>query len=115
MISARRGFAFNPQSATHQRAAALALAADADNQIALAPEPSAAATAVTDPDGKRATGHDGVAALFRGLRLLAVLSFVLWIPGVRALLAKYLFPGAPAPVARDPKAAAQAPRSPAAR
>jgi Vitamin K-dependent gamma-carboxylase len=111
----RLGYVFNPQTATHQRAAALALALDTDNQIALEPDPKAPATAVTAPDGKRATGPEGVGLLSRSLRLLSVVSFALWIPGVRGLLTKYLFPGAATPVSRDPKGSAQAPRSPAAR
>ncbi len=86
-------FAFAPASA---RAAALVAAVDTESQVVLTPDAASAVSAVTDPDGKKHTGPDGVAALFRSVRLLSVLSFVLWVPGVKGLLAKRLFPAAPA-------------------
>jgi len=104
----------NPQNALHVRAAALALAGDVDNQIALAPSSSASNVTLTDPNHVLATGQQGVAALFKNVRFLAILGFVLWIPGVRGLLTKCLFPGAMTP-ARDAKSSAPTPRAPAAR
>lgn len=88
---AKLTFTFAPASA---RAAALVTAVDTEAQVALAPDAAAAAAGpvVTAPDGKAHTGPDGVAALFRSVRLLSVLGFVLWVPGVKGLLAKRLFP-----------------------
>ena len=108
----RLGLTFNPQSATHARAASLALAGDADNQIALTTSPSATAIALTGPDGKATTGPEGVTVLFKNVRLLAILGFVLWIPGVRGLLARCIFPKAP--ISRD-AAGSASPRTTAAR
>ncbi len=92
-------FAFNPQNETHARAAALALALDIDNQIALTPDASATETALTDARGKSATGSDAAPGLFRGLRFLSALGFVLWIPGLKGLLTRRLFPAAADPTA----------------
>ena len=85
--------AFDPARADSARAAALAVAADTDGQLALAPEP-APAPALTDAAGARHTGPAGAAALFRSLRPLGPLAFLLWVPGARGLLAKWLFPPA---------------------
>jgi hypothetical protein len=101
-------FAFAPAQASSARAAALVVAADADGQVALAPEPGLTTPAVTAPDGQRLTGPDGVTALFRSVRLLSVLKFVLWVPGVKGLLARRLFP-APAVAAAAPPAAPKPP------
>jgi hypothetical protein len=90
----RLSLTFNPQNARHARAAALALAGDVDNQVALAPDPGASAVTLNDPDNKPVTGPDGVTALFKRVRFLSIVGFVLWIPGVRSLLTKYLFPAA---------------------
>lgn len=97
--------AFGSGSATATRAAALAVAADADNQLALAPEPGAGEPVLTDPQGAPRTGPDGVTALFKSLRLLAPVSFVLLVPGVRGWLARKLFP-APAAAPQPPAPAA---------
>jgi hypothetical protein len=93
-------FAFGP-SAPSARAAALVAAVDTDSQVALAPDPALAVPTVTDPDGKKLSGADGVTALFRSVRLLSLVSFVLWIPGVKGLLARRLFP---APASAQPPA-----------
>ncbi|MBN9121717.1 MAG: hypothetical protein J0I06_21690, partial [Planctomycetes bacterium] len=103
---AKLAFAFGP-SAPSARAAALVVAVDTDSQVTLAPDPALAVPSLTVPDGKKLTGPEGVTALFRSVRLLSLVSFVLWVPGVRGLLAKWLFP-APA-VAQPPTA----PKSPA--
>jgi len=89
---AKLTFAFNPANAAHTRAASLALALDIDNQITLVPDKAATATSVASADGKAATGTEGTAAFTRGLRLLSMLSWLLWVPGVRALLTRRLFP-----------------------
>jgi hypothetical protein len=89
----RLALTYNPKTAGHARAAALALAGDTDNQITLAPDPSASAVALHDTDNAPVTGPDGVKTLFKRVRFLSIVGFVLWIPGMRSLLAKYLFPG----------------------
>ena len=104
----------NAQNSVHARAAALALAGDVDNQISLSPSPNAANVSLTDANNIPSTGQDGVAALFKSVRFLSIVGFVLWIPGVRGLLTKLLFPSAITPV-RDAKANAPAARAPAAR
>jgi hypothetical protein len=90
---ARLVLTFNPQNQRHAQAAALALAADIDNQIVLNADKTATMVAVTPGfDGKPTTGQNGLVSLFRNSRLLSVLMFVLWIPGMKTLLAKRLFP-----------------------
>ena len=106
---AKFAFAFGPSTAS-SRAAALVVAADTDGQVTLANEPSLAVPAVTDPAGKRLTGPEGVTAVFKSVRLLSLFWFVLWVPGVKGLFAKWLFP-APAsatPLAPKPSAPAAA-------
>ena len=107
--AARLAFAFAP-AAPSARAAALVAAADTDGQVTLAPEPGLAVPAVTDPAGARQTGPAGVAALFQSVRLLSLFAWVLWVPGVKGLFAKLLFPAAPgaAPPAPKPPAPAAA-------
>jgi hypothetical protein len=84
---------FNPQNQRHAQAAALSLATDIDNQITLNADKNAAVVTVTaGPDGKQATGQSGLVSLFRNGRLLSVLGCVLWIPGMKSLLAKRLLP-----------------------
>ncbi len=89
---ARVTFAFDPGSAVSRRAAALALAADTEGQVALAADSGLATPALTDAGGARYSDSRGVTALFRSLRVLSPLAFVLWVPGVRGILAKRLFP-----------------------
>lgn len=104
-------FAFGP-SAPSTRAAALVAAADTEGQVALGPDAGQAVPVVSAADGKRASGADGVAALFRSVRLLSMLSFVLWVPGVKGRLARLLFPASasspPSPLAPPPSAPATA-------
>ena len=86
----RLAFTFNPQNQKHAAAAALAVAVDVDNQIALEADQSAAAVAVSPGPPP---GDPGIlASFFRNLRLLSPLGFLLWLPGVRALLTGRLFP-----------------------
>ncbi|VTU01055.1 Thiol-disulfide oxidoreductase DCC OS=Isosphaera pallida (strain ATCC 43644 / DSM 9630 / IS1B) GN=Isop_3458 PE=4 SV=1 [Gemmataceae bacterium] len=96
-------FAFNPAADAHARAAALALALDADNQIALKQDRAAAGTSVAGADGVARTGPDGRKVLSKGLRFLSAVSWALLVPGVSGLLTRRLFPtaptAAPAPVA----------------
>ena len=108
--AARLAFAFAPASAPSARAAALVVAADTDAQVALAAEPGLAAPAVTDAAGARQSGPAGVAALFRSVRLLSLFAWVLWVPGVKGLFARWLFPAPPgaAPPAPKPPAPAAA-------
>ncbi len=82
-------FAFTAASA---RAAALAVAADTDGQVTLVPDSALGSPVLTDATGDKHAGAGGVTALFRSVRLLAPFAFVLWIPGVRNQLAKWLFP-----------------------
>ena len=89
---AKLAFAFNPASASSTRAAALAVAADTDGQVTLAPDAAQATPAVAGAAGERLTGAAGVSALFRSVRLLSLFAFVLWVPKVKSLLAKRLFP-----------------------
>ena len=89
--------------------ARLALTSDRMNRAV--PKLAVFLPTVIDPDRKKLTGPDGVTALFRSLRLLRLSSFVLWVPGVRGLLAKVLFPSpvsAPPPTAPKPPAPAAA-------
>ena len=88
----RLRFTFNPQNAAQGRAAALALALDADNQIALQPDPSATTTTLSEADGKPVTGQEGVGVLWKDVRLLGILRFVLWIPGMRGLSGQAIIP-----------------------
>jgi hypothetical protein len=96
-------FAFNPAADAHARAAALALALDADNQIALKQDRAATGTSVAGADGGFHTGSDGRRVLTKGLRFLSSVSWALLVPGVSGLLTRRLFPSAPtaaaAPVA----------------
>jgi hypothetical protein len=88
-------FAYNPASASSMRAAALVAAVDTELQVTLAPEPTLVTPTVTDAEGKKQSGATGVTAIFKSLRLLAPLSFVLRIPGVRWLFTRWLFPEPP--------------------
>jgi hypothetical protein len=82
--------AFDPAAPGGARAAALAVAADTEGQVVLAP--ARGGPALTDAGGAAHAGPPAVTALFRSLRLLAPLALVLWIPGVRGRLARWLFP-----------------------
>jgi hypothetical protein len=92
-------FSFNPASATQTKAAALAVALDVDNQIALKPDDRAAEPAVAAVGGAPTRGAEGAGVLYRGLRLFTSLWLLLWVPGVRFLLSRRLFP-----TATDPRA-----------
>jgi hypothetical protein len=105
---------FNPQQADHARAAALAVANDIDNQIALVPAASATSVELIDPDKASHTGTEGVSAYVKHVRLPALLRFVLWVPGLRGLLAAVLFPKK-SESTREVKAPTTATRSPAAK
>jgi hypothetical protein len=111
---AKLSLTFNPQKADHARAAALTLAGDVDNQIALVPNPTVTTVTFMDSDKKAVSGLDGVMTLFKQVRFPAMLGFVLWIPGARVLLSKYLFPSK-SPANRDTKPAAPVTLSPTAR
>jgi len=111
---ARLSMTFNPQKAVHARAAALALASDVDNQITLAPNPTATTVMLVDSDKKAVSGPAGVTTFFKEVRLPALLGLVLWIPGLRSLMSKFLFPDDTA-MNRDIKTTASLTRSPAAR
>jgi hypothetical protein len=111
---ARLSMTFNPQKAVHARAAALALASDVDNQITLAPNPTATTVMLVDSDMKAVSGPAGVTTFFKEVRLPALLGFVLWIPGLRGLMSRFLFPDDTA-MNRDIKTTASLTRSPAAR
>jgi len=83
---------YNPHNERHTKAAALVLANDIDNQVTLSPYKTTELVSVSrEPDGKSETGPNGVDLLFQNLRLLSVLAFVLWIPGVKTILARLLF------------------------
>jgi hypothetical protein len=88
----RLSLAFNAQNGAHARAAALVIASDIDNQVTVGPSAGVSTVTVAGPDGKSVTGPDGVTGLFKHLRLPAILQSVLWVPGVKSLLTKYLFP-----------------------
>ena len=111
---AKLALTFNPQYADHARAAALAVGTDIDNQIALVPTTNATSVALIDPDKASHSGTDGVAAYFKHVRLPALLRFLLWVPGLRGLLAAALFPKK-SESTRDVKSPAPATRSPAAK
>jgi hypothetical protein len=104
-------FAFNSASAVSSRAAALVVAVDTDNQVTLTAEPGLITPAVVGADHKRLSGPEGVTTLFKSVRFLSVLGFVLWVPGVRGMLAKLLFP---TPVSAPPPTTAPKPPAPAA-
>ena len=105
---------FNPQQVSHTRAAALAIGGDVDNQIALVPNSTATLVTLTDPDKKSLSGSDGLAAYFKHVRLPAIFRFLLWVPGLRSLLAVCLFPKGTEPV-RDVKSTVPPARTPAPR
>jgi Vitamin K-dependent gamma-carboxylase len=104
-------FTFNPGNEKHARAAALAQALDSENQITATPDASATETTAVAFGGKPSPNGEGATALFRGLRLLGVLGLLLWIPGVKRLLSRRLFPSVTQPVA----AVGAKPPTPAAR
>ncbi|HJZ58275.1 MAG TPA: hypothetical protein VKE74_25255 [Gemmataceae bacterium] len=91
------GFAFNPTEAKCARAAAVVAAADVDSQVTVEPKPGARQPAVTPAGGSSLSGPDGVSALFGNLRLLRPLRVLLVVPGMKALLARLLFPAPPPP------------------
>lgn len=99
----RLQFRFNPQNPSHVRAAALAMALDSDNQVALYPDSSVSATTLSHPDGKPIGGDEAVGAFWKDVRLLGALRFVLWIPGVKGLIARRLFPAATPPAGSSVK------------
>jgi hypothetical protein len=111
---ARLIFGFNPRSPISARAAALVVAADTDAQVALAPDAALAVPSVTTAAGVKASGREGVAALFRTVRLLGFLAPLLWVPGVKGQVAKWLFPSPPAAPPQAPPAPPAAPKPPAA-
>ena len=100
-------FAFDSGSEPARRAAALALAADTEGQVALVPEPALGTPVLTDASGTRYSDARGVTALFRSVRILAPIAPVLWVPGVRGLLAKRLFPAPAGAVPPAPTAPAR--------
>jgi hypothetical protein len=107
----RFAFRFNPSNATHTKAVALAVALDVDNQVTPTADSRAEATTVAVAGGTPVTGAAGAGLLFKGLRLFSALKLLLWIPGVKGLLARRLFP-----TAAEPKAAPSVkPPAPAAR
>jgi hypothetical protein len=91
---------FNPQNQKHAQVAALAVAADVDNQIAINADKNASVVSVSsDSNGKlQETGQSALISLFQRLRLTSLLGFVLWVPGIKALLANRLFPTSKSPV-----------------
>ena len=89
----RIAFTFNPQNQKHARAATLAVAADVDNQITLNPDKKATEVSIsTAKDEKPVTGQTAFLSLFKNLRLTSWLGFVLWVPGMKALLSLSLLP-----------------------
>jgi hypothetical protein len=106
---ARLRFGFNPAAAPSARAAALVAAVDTDSQVELAPDPARTVPTLADADGHALTGPAGVRALFRSVRLLSALGPVLWVPGVKGLLARWLFPAPPEPSPPTPSAASKPP------
>jgi hypothetical protein len=106
-------FTFNPQNQRHAQAAALVLATDIDNQIALNADKSATDVelAVGSPE-KVEKGQNAIVPLFQEGRLLSMFGFILWLPGMKALLARKLFPFSE-PVTRTSNL--KAPVSPSAR
>jgi hypothetical protein len=111
---AKLSLTFNPQHASHARAASLAVGGDVDNQIALVPNSTATLVTLTDPDKNSLGGSDALTAYFRHVRLPFILRFLLWVPGLRGLLAVFFFPKGP-DLTRDVKSTAPAARTPATR
>jgi hypothetical protein len=111
----RLRFTVNTRNPAQARAAALVLALDADNQIALQHDPDVVTTTIAVGDGEPVTGPEGVALLFQHIRLLSALRWALWIPGLRGLLARRLFPDRRPPSRESLSSASGAPRSPVAR
>jgi hypothetical protein len=109
---ARLTLTVNPQNAHHARAAALALGGDIDNQITLTSSASATAVTLTGPDKAPAGGSKALDEYFRRVRLPSLLRFALWIPGLRGLLTRFLFPEKKT-AAHEARASAPTPRSPA--
>ena len=110
----KRTFTFSPASAPAARAAALVVAVDTDGQVELVGESGLKVPVVTGTGSEKLTGPAGVTALFKSVRLLSIVSFVLWVPGVTGVLARWLFPAPPAPSAPTPPTAAPKPPTPAA-
>jgi hypothetical protein len=111
----RLRFGVNTQNPAQARAAALVLAVDMDNQIALHHDPEATVPTLAVGTGEPVTGAEGVATLFQNLRLLGAVRWLLWIPGVRGLLIRRLFPDRQPPSREALSSRPAAPRSPAAR
>jgi hypothetical protein len=74
-----------------QRTAAAVAALDVEGQVALAAKKTGPAE-LRAAGGEPATNGEAVSLLFSKLRLLRPLRFALWVPGVRGLLARRLFP-----------------------
>ena len=83
--------AANPTDPTDGRTVAAVAALDGDAQVTLETK-KAGGAALREESGPQATGPAAVALLFGKLRLLRPLRWVLWVPSVKGLLAKRLFP-----------------------
>ena len=85
------GYGFDAANAASAHAAALVAAVDVENQAALEPKPGLKQPALVAA-GVPITGTDPVNALFGSLRLLRPFKWVLWVPGVKGLFTRLLFP-----------------------
>ena len=85
------GYRFNPGDPTQARAAALVVAADVDGQLAVEPRTTDRPALVEA--GSPVTGLGATTGLLADLRLLRLVRFVAWIPGVSGVLTRVLFPG----------------------
>jgi hypothetical protein len=83
------GYGFDPANAP--QAASLLASLDVENQAALEPKPGVNRPMLTT-GGLPISGADPVSVLFSSLRLLRPFRWVLWIPGVKGILTRQLFP-----------------------
>lgn len=103
------GFAFNAGHDKSSRTAAVVAAVDVDDQVNGEVKPGLAQPTVTPAGGSALTGPAAVGALLANLRLLRPLRVLLLVPGVRGLLARWLFPTSRPPAATSPPPAAKTP------
>jgi hypothetical protein len=110
---AKLAFGFNPADDRQARAAAAVAAVDGDGQVTFEPRKGSGLPALVT-DARTVSGSAAVAALFGRLRLLRAVRFVSWVPGVNALLARWLFAAPPPGAGSPPANGGPSPKAPAA-
>jgi hypothetical protein len=108
---AKLALGFNAADERQARTVAVVAAVDADAQITFESRKGSNQPSVVAA-GQPATGPAAVAALFGSLRLLRAVRWLLWVPGVSGLLARWLF-APPPPASGSPPSGGPNPKAPA--